>query len=543
MSQGLVRILGRHRGVNLMLGRERVVGLKLKGVQLGKRSAGLLHTKAATMSNEGRSERGLGRDTSLESKKLSSELVNEYWEGLVNESFEEYRRRLRMSGRNSQEQIEDVYIRDLLNNALRTRRQKTGDLFPKLMIKRICDYYFSVDFDKRMAFFEELSRNFGVNEEDVEVSARSFSGAMGKGDERSLLRAEDKLRQALLPLYSHLFLQINQQKYGMRMLLDMRKDVLEMCRENTVSPSIRALNENLKGLLADWFSVGQLDLVNITWDSSASLIEKLMAYEAVHKIADWEDIKYRLNPNRRCFSFFHRTLPNEPLVILHVALVKDMSDNIQGIIEKRAKEVQPNEDMETAIFYSISSTQPGLSGIELGNFLIKRAVKELQKEFPNLKTFSTLSPIPKFRSWLRLHLTAEKFPISEAFLSGLCQWQNENETTLDTFVRLLETKLSDHDEVTQNALKEPLTRLCAYYLLKEKKRKMAFDPVANFHIRNGACLWRLNWMANVADNGLDQSFGMMVNYNYILDEIEMNNQLYLLDGTISIGEQLRQFAE
>ncbi|KAG0050161.1 hypothetical protein BGZ83_005053, partial [Gryganskiella cystojenkinii] len=322
--------------------------------------------------------------------------------------------------------------------------------------------------------------------------------------------------------------------------------------ENRSDFYLSALNESLKEKLQSWF-VGFLDLERLTWQSPAVLLEKITQYEAVHKFRDVQDLKRRVGPGRRVFALMNKSLPTEPLVFVQVALVKTLSNNVQDILnDPFPGHPNPAETVKCAIFYSIT-TQVGkycilivssyrrLSGIELGNFLIKRVVRSLKVEFPQIETFSTLSPIPGFRRWVNQSQNLGHqllLPEEESTVVRLGNTRAISATSAeDQFKLLLKDKTLFSDSEAMGDLRPILSRLCGRYILVEKRRHLALDPVANFHLRNGACAHRLNWLGDTSPKGMEESFGLMINYLYSLDHIEMNNQQYLQDGTISVSSQ------
>jgi malonyl-CoA decarboxylase len=277
-------------------------------------------------------------------------------------------------------------------------------------------------------------------------------------------------------------------------------------------------------------------LKRISWDSPAALLEKLIAYEAVHEIQSWNDLKNRLEADRRCFAFFHPRMPDEPLIFVEVALVAGMAGNIHALLDESAPLGDPNA-ADTAIFYSISNCQRGLNGISFGDFLIKRVVDALAAELPRLKVFATLSPVPGFRAWLskegpRLELQpAEAKALSTVVVNG---------AAAPDLVELLDRPGWQTDPALTAALREPLVRLCAQYLLQEKGRSgRAADPVAHFHLTNGARVQRLNWLGDLSEKGLQQSAGIMVNYLYRLDHIETNHEAYRGEGKVAASSTVR----
>ncbi|MGF7207010.1 malonyl-CoA decarboxylase [Skermanella aerolata] len=399
--------------------------------------------------------------------------------------------------------------------------------------------YLGLDSTGRRNFLHVLARDFDVDRATVDRAVDVFHQA---GDPASRGDAERALRSALEPGRMRLLTQFNGLPEGIKFLVDMRAQLLEWSRGD---PLLSALEADLKSLLKNWFDVGFLELRRITWDSPASLLEKLIAYEAVHAIRGWQDLKDRLDSDRRCFAFFHPRMPDEPLIFVEVALVTGMSGNVQTLLDEAAP-VQDPQTADTAIFYSISNAQKGLAGISFGNFLIKRVVDSLAAEFPNLKNFATLSPIPGFRRWLDAELdresggegvltASERNRIAELFADP----DNVVPEPCDGLQALLDRPGWHRDDAALKVLKPILLRLGATYLVDVKSGNRARDPVAHFHLSNGARMERLNWLADTSDNGLRQSAGMMINYRYKLTHIEANHEAYTGDGKISTSSQVR----
>jgi len=297
---------------------------------------------------------------------------------------------------------------------------------------------------------------------------------------------------------------------------------------------LAALERDLKRLLASWFDVGFLELRRITWDSPASLLEKLISYEAVHAINSWTDLKHRLGKDRRIFAFFHPKMPDEPLIFVQVAFVNGIAGNIQVLLDESTPSLDPQE-ADTAIFYSISNAQAGLAGISFGDFLIKRVVQLLLSEFKGLKTFATLSPLPGFRKWLEAEFKTE----ADKTLVSLTPTERKSLSLADGAVdRVALSALLERADWREDArLAEPLAkilqRLSAVYLVEAKRRPgVALDPVARFHLSNGARIERLNPLANISDDGMAQAYGMMVNYRYKLKDIEANHEAYRGEGEV-----------
>jgi malonyl-CoA decarboxylase len=391
--------------------------------------------------------------------------------------------------------------------------------------------YLALNAAGRERFLRILAESFDVDRAAIEACCARLAGA--NGTER--LRAERALRQALEAPRVELLKQFNALPEGVKFLVDMRAELMALSRDDAV---LGALEQDLKALLASWFDIGFLELRRITWEAPAALLEKLIVYEAVHEIRGWSDLKNRLEADRRCFAFFHPRMPDEPLIFVEVALTRGIADSIHPLLDEHA----PLGDVataDTAIFYSISNCQKGLAGISFGNFLIKRVVDSLAAELPRLKTFATLSPSPGFRPWLEEQLASGNDallnPTEQRAVQALPGAAGEGG------LRAVLTKPGwQNDEGVMRVLREPLLRLCARFLMLEKTATgRARDPVAHFHLSNGARLERLNWAADLSPKGLQQSAGIMVNYLYRLSEIEDNHEAYIDDGRIAASTQLR----
>lgn len=368
--------------------------------------------------------------------------------------------------------------------------------------------------EQRLEFFKLLLNEFGPDAELIIREAESYKIHRD-------LAAFRKLTAAVEPPRQHLLRRINMGLDGTRTILDMRLELLGLIKE---SPEFEAIDDDLQHLLASWFNPGFQQLRNIDWDTPAKILEKIITYEAVHKMAGWEDLRRRLEDDRRCFAFFHPALPDEPIIFVEVALLHGLADAIQPILAPRAEEPgTPAPD--TAIFYSISNCQPGLRGVNLGNFLIKQVVLELQAELPELQHFATLSPIPGFRAWLRNFLNNQNSPLIN----------EEERTALATL-----EQPGWQPAAAEAALVALLLRLCAHYLFHEKHEGKPLDPVARFHLGNGAAIERLNWAGDRSAKGVVQSAGILVNYRYDLDSVERHHEQYIADGSIAASAAFKQ---
>jgi malonyl-CoA decarboxylase len=377
----------------------------------------------------------------------------------------------------------------------------------------------------RERFLRLLATEFDIDHVAVAASCQRLTHARGDDEKRRIERA---LRQALEPPRVRLLTQFNALPSGVKFLVDMRAELMNFARDDE---ALGALDQDLHGLLANWFDEGFLEIKRITWDSPATLLEKLMIYEAVHEIRSWTDLKNRLEADRRCFAYFHPRMPDEPLIFVEVALVQGMADNVQSLLDETAPVGDPAK-ADTAIFYSISNCQRGLGGISFGAFLIKRAVDRLAAELPHLARYATLSPMPGFRVWLDARMVEEGddllTPIERRALEAL-----PGQADGRSVAALLARPHWYEDDAVAQALKAPLLRLAARYLLNEKTpRGRALDGVAHFHLSNGARLERLNWLGDLSPKGLQQSAGIMINYLYRLSDIEENHEAYTGEGRV-----------
>ena len=393
--------------------------------------------------------------------------------------------------------------------------------------------YLSLNEDGRKKFLNILAGEFDT---DGEATNEAVSNLLQTKDGETRFKAEQKLRKALKAPRVHLLTQFNALPEGVKFLVDMREELIPWAKQNA---SLKGLESDLKSLLTGWFDVGFLELQQITWQAPASLLEKLFAYEAVHEIKDWDDLKNRLASDRRCFAFFHPRMPEEPLIFVWVALVNGIADNVQVLLDQDAPLGDP-ETANSAIFYSISNAQAGLSGINFGNFLIKRVVDSLSKELPNLKNFATLSPLPGFRRWLDERLLESNFDLltteqDEEIMNAASKGSPEA-----ALAELLARGKWYEDEQVSKVLREPLLRLCAYYLLYEKRGGgTSTDSVAHFHLNNGAQVEQLNWQADMSERGISQSAGIMLNYLYNLKTIDINHESYRAGEDVIASSQVK----
>jgi len=293
-------------------------------------------------------------------------------------------------------------------------------------------------------------------------------------------------------------------------------------------PAWSGIDADLLHLFRSWFNRGFLRLERIDWRSPAIVLEKLIEYEAVHAIQGWPDLHRRLAADRRCFGFFHPQLRDEPLIFIEVALTHGMSAHVQPLLDVKSPVAVP-EAADCAIFYSITNCQEGLRGTSFGNLLIKQVAEDLKREFPHLRTFATLSPIPGFRRWLAQTETRVRLsvgPNAEQRLAMLA--------AID--------KPGWHTGEVPEALQKLLMRLCAWYLLHARQGDEPLDPVSRFHLGNGAALERLNWLGDISESGMARSAGMMVNYIYRLEDVERNHERYFSEHAVVASRSVEKLA-
>ena len=376
----------------------------------------------------------------------------------------------------------------------------------------------------RLAFYRYLAENFLPDEGRLRRAAEAYLADATPEHAALLAEAADPTRQELLR-------RINMAPGGTASLVAMRRELLEHL---SAEPSLKPLDSDLRHLLGSWFNRGFLELRRIDWQTPAAVLEKLITYEAVHEIAGWSDLRRRLAPDRRCFGFFHPALPGDPLIFVEVALTQGLASSVQPLLagdgDERAERAR-EAGADTAIFYSISNCQDGLRGVSFGNFLIKQVVAELKGELPGLVRFSTLSPVPGFRRWLGKRMAgADLLRDDEAAALRAGEAGAEGDATA-----LLGDALGRErwweDAPLAASLQAPLTRLCAAYLTDPGEGGRP-DPVARFHLGNGARLERVNWLGNVAARGIEESYGIMVNYLYDPEQIEANHEAFVRGAVV-----------
>ncbi len=391
-----------------------------------------------------------------------------------------------------------------------------GEVSGSNLAANILYQFRNLDVEAKLDFFSHLAENFDLDAELVIQSAQSYlSDRSATALQALTLTAEPRRRELLR--------RINQTPGATELLVRMREDLLDMLADN---PQLKCLDDDFEYLFSSWFNRGFLVLKPIDWKTPANILEKIIEYEAVHTINDWDDLRRRLQPeDRSCFAFFHPAMPEEPLIFVEVALTNEVPQSVNKLLAE-SRDLVDSGKFDTAVFYSISNCQRGLQGVSFGNFLIKQVVHDLKQDFPNLSTFVTLSPIPRFRSWF-----AKEFKDSE--LTNIMEIQQAFENL----------QVDTAEEVLKDLEKQMKILLAKYFLVEKRSDGKPIDPVARFHLGNGASLLRFNWMADITENGLRQSAGMMVNYKYDLSTVETNHETYVGEGTVNTTREIRSLAK
>ncbi len=383
--------------------------------------------------------------------------------------------------------------------------------------------------EDRGSLYAHLAANFLPETERLRAAAKTYL-------EHSTPENASRLAEAAEPTRQELLRRMNMAPGGTASLVGIRKDVLSLVRSR---PELCTLESDLKHLLSSWFNRGFLELRRIDWQTPAAILEKIIAYEAVHEITGWTDLRRRLAQDRRCFGFFHPALSGEPIIFVEVALVRGLASSIQPLLTDAAG-TEKDAAADTATFYSISNCQDGLRGISFGSFLIKQVVEELKGEMPGLVRFATLSPIPGLRRWLELRAVAadaepllredERVALTAALAAGMPEAEVPGvpgAAEAGPLLRALAVERWWEDPLLEGALRAPLTRACAVFLTTANNGQADIDPVARFHLGNGARLERINWLGNVAARGIRESFGLMVNYLYDPEQIVPNHEAFV----------------
>ena len=391
-----------------------------------------------------------------------------------------------------------------------------GEASGVALAREILARYAALTIGPRIAFFEALATRFGPDNARLDAAIEAWRAKPSDATAAEVHAAAEPRRQELLR-------RLNLAPGGTKALVSMREQLLSALAHRD---DLSAVDADFVHLFTAWFNRGFLVLRRIDWATPAIILEKIIRHEAVHEIDDWDDLRRRIDPpDRRCYAFFHPALVDEPLIFVEVALMRDWPDAITPILAANRSTISPDSAV-TAAFYSISNCHRGLAGVSFGHFLIKQVVEEISREFPRLSTYVTLSPVPNFANWLKRERAREGASLlAEADKSAL--------TALDSEWW--------KDPAATERLHEPLLRAAATYYLRAKNRNsLPYDPVARFHLGNGASLERLNWPADLSERGRQQSHGLMVNYQYDLGDIERNHEAYAEHHTVVAASGIRR---
>jgi len=420
----------------------------------------------------------------------------------------------RTRGRGAREARSESLV-DMCEDLVSVRGEASGTALARDILLRFAE----LTTGPRIAFFEALAHRFGPDRERIARAVAAWQTSPS-----DVTAAE--LHQSAEPRRQELFRRLNMAPGGTKALVAMRERLMDALDHRE---DLAAVDADFVHLFSSWFNRGFLVLRRIDWSTPANILEKIIHYEAVHEIGDWRDLRARIDPpDRRCYAFFHPALVDEPLIFVEVALTREITDAISPILAGK-REVMATERATTAVFYSISNCQRGLAGVSFGSFLIKQVAAEISRELPRISTFVTLSPVPAFAAWLKRELREDP-------PKAIAADDRAELMALDTGEWMNDPDGAEH-------LREPLMRAAATYFLTARTRTRApVDPVARFHLGNGARLERINWLADPSPKGLAQSFGVMVNYLYDLDDIEKNHEAYAGSRTIVAASAVKKLA-
>jgi malonyl-CoA decarboxylase len=382
-----------------------------------------------------------------------------------------------------------------------------GEVSGTLLASEALAAYQALDEHSRAGFFDLLVQQFSPDPERVGQAGDAYRANPSTQSLARLQAAVESPRQEL-------FRRLNLAPAGTRTLVELRGRLLRELHEN---PHWMPIVDDLERLLIAWFNRGFLELRRIDWRTSAMVLEKLIRYEAVHQIQGWNDLRRRLEADRRCYGFFHPALPDEPIIFIEAALTRGMTAKVQPLLDPDSP-VLPPETADYAMFYSITNCQEGLRGVPFGSFLIKQVVEDLGREFPRIRKFATVSPVPGFREWLE----------SKPQLS-------------DLRAKLDQPGWRENRDLSE-AIQKELVPWCARYLLHAKNEREPLDPVARFHLRNGARLERINWLGDISPAGMQRSAGIMVNYLYRLGDLEKNHESYTRNYEVVAASEIETLA-
>ena len=402
---------------------------------------------------------------------------------------------------------------DLVKKTVLSLLSEKGEANARHIAAKLLDIFHSLDRTEQLSLFEFLESRFSPDPVAVLAAAQRYADKPDHVSLNNLFRTVEPARQELLR-------RLNRAPGGTHSIVQMRERLLGHLKAH---PSLKSVDSDMQHVFSSWFNPGFLELHEITWSSPAILLEKIIKHESVHAIDGWDDLRRRLQPDRRCFAFFHPQLPGEPLIFVEVALVPSIAREVGPLLDKKALPLKEKK-FKTAIFYSISNCQPGLKGVSLGNFLIKRVAEKIQQEIPSVKTFCTLSPIPGFTKWLDSPVKFDELDLSPAKMLKIEDAFKLLHSKGQPWAKTLAAGWSS--AAVSEEEKAALLRLCFVYLSQVTCTREG-DAVAKFHLSNGAQLYGINWGADLSKKGVAQSSSLMVNYLYELEAIEDNHEAYL----------------
>ena len=419
-----------------------------------------------------------------------------FFHGLLNSLFEKPKNKSKFSF--FSENKAPLSSKEFIDNVA-TAMGEVSALGHAEMLMQHCE---NLNDDELLNFFKLLSTSYNFSHDDLSQKLKNYNEIKNSENLINFLKFVEPQRREI-------FRRCNAISRGTIRLVKLRSKLLRLIKKNS---DLHAVDFDLVYLFKNWFNRGFLILRPINWETPAHILEKIIAYEAVHEINSWDELRSRLAPkDRRCFAFFHPAMQDEPIIFVEVALMKDVPSKIESVLREKRDILEP-EDTNTAVFYSISNCQKGLAGISFGNFLIKQVANDLNLEFNNLKKFITLSPVPGLRKWLK-----NKFPQFDLRLDK-CQ-------KTEHYLKL-------HDDLMDYAGQ--------YFTNSDRPDKMPNDPVARFHLGNGASLEQINFLADTSANGISLSGGLMVNYLYDLEKVEQNHELMVSDKKINISKSAKK---
>ncbi|MDB9871973.1 malonyl-CoA decarboxylase [Alphaproteobacteria bacterium] len=392
------------------------------------------------------------------------------------------------------EKKKSISTKDFIDNVSSAKGEVSALGYAELLMQH-CEHLSENDL---LDFFKLIRDNYEISAKDLSVAIESYKTEQSSNNLINLLKLSEPKRREI-------FRRCNGISRGTIRLVNIRKRLLKLLKNNS---ELKAVDHDMVYLFKNWFNRGFLILRPINWETPAHILEKIIAYEAVHQINSWDELRARLAPkDRRCFAFFHPAMQDEPIIFVEVALMKGIPSKIEDVLREKRDILDP-EETSVAVFYSISNCQKGLAGISFGNFLIKQVANDLNLEFKNLKKFITLSPVPGLRKWIK-----NKFPKFDMKL--------EKCVTPEHF-------LKNHDLIMHH--------VGNYFMKSDRPDGLPNDPVARFHLGNGASLEQVNFLGDSSINGKVLSAGIMVNYLYDLDKVEKNHELLVSEKKINVSK-------